>query len=204
MIAVELAELCKIKNIPFTVVRHRPTRSAAETQAVLPRDCLVQKTITCKLADRTTDKLVLWTGVADYRINRSLHKQAAKLLQLKRVQRQTFNPNEIDPLQFYGVPEGAVNPFLLQYSPAISKLDAILFLAWPKVWNEKYKVAISLSLEESLLISLCQLQNLLLSYKERVFPNLNLFDLEENPTYVCSETGSGAKKRDSVILDTFG
>ncbi|MCH5584015.1 hypothetical protein MK805_03430 [Shimazuella sp. AN120528] len=187
MVEADLVNLCKLGNIPSTTFFHQPTRSAAETQAVLPKGCLVQKTITCKLADKTTNKLVLWTGVADFRIHRSLHREASQLLNLKRIRSHTFNPKEIEPLQFYGVPEGTVNPFLSYSSPATRNLDAIFFLPWPSEWNEKYKVAISLSLQESLIISLSHLKHLLWEYQQRIFPDLHVFELSEIPSYMAQE-----------------
>ncbi len=62
MIKEKLVHLCNINNIPWTTFFHPPTRSAAETQTVLPEGCLVQKTITSKLADKSTNKSCIMDG----------------------------------------------------------------------------------------------------------------------------------------------
>jgi len=183
VIGHQLKKICKQKSIPFRCVYHDPTRSAAETQAVLPEDCLVQKTITCRLTSKGSEKLILWTGVADYRISRSMYKQVAKLLDMNRIQRQTSNPKDIEPLVFFSMPEGTISPFLVNPSPAVDKLDAIIFLPWPKDWNVKYEVAISLSLEESFIIPLFRLQELLLAYQTSIYPNLQVIQFCGSPNY---------------------
>lgn len=50
-----------VKDLPERIYWHAPTHSAAETQAVLPSQVLVQKTVSVEMAGR----LLLWTSVGE-------------------------------------------------------------------------------------------------------------------------------------------
>jgi len=165
---------CHEIRLSQRVIRHEATYSAAETQGVLPTDCLVQKSVTGLLGD----KIVLWTGVSDYEITRHEQHTAAHLLGLSHTSDHTLNPSIIDPLGFYGMAEGMVSPFLVPGSPAASELAAVCVLSWPQEWEHAHSVAISLSLHESLVIPLAGLHRLLDIYLERTFPRLPVLRIE--------------------------
>lgn len=168
----QLTALCEEFDIPTKIVTHAPTFSAAETQAVLPEDCLVQKTIT----DRVDGKLLLWTGVGDYRLTRALHKAANARLGLAAGRDHTLNPRDIDAFAFYGMQPGMVSPFLMKGTRAVRELSAV-FVLESFEYDAARPVAISLSLTESMIVSLEYLRTLLREYADAVYPRIPRFTL---------------------------
>lgn len=168
-------DLCRRLSIPTTIARHAPTLTAAETQAVLPESCLVQKTITGCVAN----KIILWTGVGDFRVSRTMHKRANERLALPAGRDHTMNPPQVDPLHFYGMNPGMVSPFLIENTPAVNQLAALFVLDWPH-YAEPFSVAISLSLTESLVIPLARLNALLCAYANAVYGHVPIFRLSQS------------------------
>jgi hypothetical protein len=171
----QLFNTCEQLAVPVTVVNHAPTFTAAETQAVLPQGCLVQKTITGRVAD----KLILWTGVGDFRVTRVLRKMANQKLGFTTKRDHNFNPVEIDPFLFYGVRPGMVSPFLIRDTPATSQLTALFALDWSSYSANTTSVAVSLSLTESLIMPVRELEGVLHTYARAVYSELPIFTLTE-------------------------
>lgn len=170
-----LKALCSDLGILGRHVWHPVTGTAKETQAVLPKGCLVQKTVTGKMAG----KLLLWTGVSDFRVAGSHRKQVARRIGLNSAaaRNHTFNPAEIEPAPFFGMAEGAVNPFLIPGTPALLGLTAVVHLPWPADWEGAFDVAISISLEESLIVPLSGLRQLLWNYAAETYSHIPLISL---------------------------
>jgi hypothetical protein len=157
------------------LVRHVLTRSAEETQAVLPRRVLVQKTVTLEM----DGKLILCSGVGAQPVTRRhLHTLAAKLSLSRRVtKRCTLNPITCDPVQEFEMLPGMVSPFLRPQRP--TRLTAVVFLPWHRYWEEQgYEVALSLSLWESFLLPLRSLKAVLYSYASQAYPDLPVVELQ--------------------------
>lgn len=166
-----LDDLCVQLAIPINVVRHKSTFSAAETQAVLPEKCLVQKTVT----GRAANKIVLWTGVGDYRVTRPLRKMANRQIGVAAARDHILNPSDVDALTFYGMQPGMVSPFLISRTPAAHELAAMFVLDWRRTHDLSASVAISLSLTESLVVPLKHLDALLCAYAKTVYAHLPFF-----------------------------
>ncbi len=168
----QLERLCVRLSLPTRIVNHQPTFSAAETQSVLPKGCLVQKTVT----DQVADKLLAWSGVGDFRLSRRLYKQANQLLGSPRTDEHTLNPPDVDAMAFYGMQPGQVSPFFGPGTPAITELSALFLLDWSNV-DTKLCVAISLSLYASLIIPVSGLEALLRTYAIATYPHLAIYTL---------------------------
>lgn len=156
-------------DLPTESVRHAATRSAAETQAVLPPGVLVQKTVTVVFGNASRTR-VLWTGVGDFSIERDALRQVADRLHLARraAKHATINPAWIDPVAAYDMEPGMVSPFVApDRTPGLCALVAQTLLP---VWDASLRVAISLSLHESLLVPLPALPVLLRGYHARAYP----------------------------------
>jgi len=166
----QLTSLCTKLSVPVKRVSHRATLSAAETQAVLPTNCLVQKTIT----DKVADQLVMWTGVGDFRISHSLYKMVNKIIEVPMSAEHTLNPSTVDAVQFYGMQPGMVSPFLIPGTPAMQRVAAIFVLDWSK-YDPALSVAISLSLHTSLIVPLLDLEKLLRAYAASVYAPIPLY-----------------------------
>lgn len=160
-------------SIPVVFSQHGPTFSAAETQSVLPAGCLVQKTLTGRVAD----EVILWTGVGDFSIHRSHRKRANAHLQIPTGRDHTLNPHDIDPLAFYGMQPGMVSPFLVSDTPAVDRLAAIFMIDWSHMHQVGQTVAISLSLTESLIIPLNHLHALLFAYANEIYGQMPIFTI---------------------------
>ncbi len=153
---------------PYTTCQHAATMSAAQTQAVLPPDVLVQKTVTVAFGDRCRT-CVLWTGVGDFQIKKEAALVVAERLGLTRraAKGTTINPAWVDPVAAFGMEPGMVSPFLPPQSlkdQGRVPIVALVVQAWPTGWEASKHVAISLSLYESLIIPLCSLRLLLRNY----------------------------------------
>jgi hypothetical protein len=157
------------------LVRHVSTRSAEETQTVLPPRVLVQKTVTMEM----DGKLILCSGVGAQPVTRRhLHTLAAKLsLSRRATKRCSLNPITYDPVGEFEMLPGMVSPFLRPRRP--TRLAAVVFLPWHRHWEEQgYEVAISLSLWESFLLPLRCLKAVLCSYASYAYPDLPVVELQ--------------------------
>ncbi len=168
-----LQTLCTRLALTNSVIEHGPTFSAAETQAVLPPGCLVQKTVT----DRVADKLVVWTGAGDFRLSHRAYRSANRTLGLRTRSEHTLNPHDVDALKFYGMQPGMVSPFFIPGTQAISQIAAI-FLVDQVEPAEGLLVALSLSLHKSLLIPLKGLDELVHLYASTVYADVPLYRTE--------------------------
>jgi len=161
------------------LLRHGPSLSAAETQALLPPGVLVQKTVSMKLADT----LLLCTGVGPQRVTRQQLRAIAAALALPRraVKQCTVNSLTSNPIETFAMQPGMVSPFL---HPSLhTGLGALVLLPWPEWWEAQGReVAISLSLWESLVLPLRCLRQLIRNYARRAYPGVRVIDLESEET----------------------
>jgi hypothetical protein len=161
------------------LLRHWPTLSAAETQALLPPGVLVQKTVSLSLANT----LVLCTGAGSQRVNRQQLRALSAALALPRqaVKHCTVNALAANPVEIFAMQPGMVSPFL--HPTHDNTLGALVLLPWPKRWEaQEREVAISLSLWESLALPLCCLRPLIRSYARRAYPDVRIVELESEGT----------------------
>ncbi|SRR5712692_7658734 len=153
-------------DLASSVIWHEPSLLASEKAAILPGH-LVQKSITLRFAER----LVLCSGVGDFRMSRPLLRQIARSLELEqsRYQRVRINPWEYPPEYLYGILEGMVSPFLR--AGHVTHLEAVVFLAFSDAQALPHtQVAISLSPFESLLVPLASFQQVLNAYADATYP----------------------------------
>src|SRR5260370_11186316 len=87
------------------LLRHGPSLSAAETQALLPPEELVHKTISIKLAET----LLLCTGVGPQRLTRQHLRAIAAALALPR---RTINPVTYHSVETFAMQPAMVSPLL--------------------------------------------------------------------------------------------
>jgi len=157
------------------LLRHGPTLSAVETQALLPPGVLVQKTVSLTLADT----LLLCTGAGSQRVNRQQLRAISEALALpRRASKQcTVNAPNSNPVEIFAMQPGMVSPFL--HPNHDSAFGALVLLPWPKRWEaQEREAAISLSLWESLALPLGCLRPLIRSYARRAYPGVQIIELE--------------------------
>lgn len=168
--------ILKQLNQRYITCQHVATMSAAQTQAVLPLNVLVQKTVSVAFGDRDRT-CVLWTGVGDFQIKKEAILLVAENLGMSRraARGATINPVWLDPVATFGMETGMVSPFLPP-SPFAdrhpSPIAALIVQAWSPEWEASKHVAISLSLYESLIVPLCALRSLLQNYYASKLPSI--------------------------------
>jgi hypothetical protein len=113
---------------------------------------------------------VLWTGISDSRVSRSHTRQVAKTLTQagRAAANHTFNPQEINPADFFGMAAGMVSPYRVSGTPALTQLAAIVWLAPWTAQESDTKVAISLSLNESVVLH---------AYAHHMHPDIPILNL---------------------------
>jgi len=156
------------------LLRHSPSKSAAETQALLPPGVLVQKTISVTLGER----LLLCTGVGTGSLARwHLRDMAAALaLPFRTLKRCTINSSTHMPVETFAMQPGMVSPFL--HPERAVPLSALVLLPWRERWDaQEREVAISLSLWESLILPVRCLRPLIRQYARRAYPQVRLIEL---------------------------
>ncbi len=169
------------------ILRHAASRSAVETQALLPPNVLVQKTVSVML----DDTCLLCTGAGSYRLTRSELRKIGRSLALSShaASHATINASSCSPVEMFGMQEGMVSTFLPPYRqtgltalvllPSLSAYHTAMANAQEQAWE----IAISLSLWESLLLPLRSFRPLVEAYGKRACPALRLITLEsEKPT----------------------
>ncbi len=157
------------------IVSHAASHSAAQTQAVLPRGALIQKTVTVAMEGR----LLLCTCVCDQELERKQLRAMADALALPRraVKRCSINPSTCDPEEEFGMLPGMVSPFLPPLRS--TRLAAVVLMPWPRWWEEQEReVAVSLSPWESLLLPLRCLIDIVRCYARHAYPYARLIELE--------------------------
>jgi hypothetical protein len=156
------------------LLRHSPSKSAAETQALLPPGVLVQKTISVTLGER----LLLCTGVGTGSLTRwHLRDMAAALaLPFRTLKRCTINSSTHTSVEAFAMQPGMVSPFL--HPERATPLSALVLLPWRERWDaQEREVAISLSLWESLVLPVRCLRHLIRQYARRAYPQVRLIEL---------------------------
>ena len=173
--------------------QHEATLSAAQTQAVLPPGVLVQKTVTLAFADPHRS-CVLWTGVGDFQISKEAIRVVAEQLGFSRraTRSAIINPGWLDPVAAFGMEPGMVSPFLPPPLPGqqTSPIAALVVESWPTTWERTMRVAISLSLYESLIVPLNMLRSLLHYYSHLAYPSVPCLFLPADlpsPSKMCSD-----------------
>jgi hypothetical protein len=161
------------------LLRHGPTLSAAETQALLPPGVLVHKTVSMTLAETS----FLCTGVGSQRMTRQHLRAIAATLALpgRTIKQSTVNPVTSNPVETFGMQPGLISPFL--HPSHHTGLGALVLLPWPEQSEAQAReVAISLSLWESLVLPLRCLRLLIRSYARRAYPGVRVIELESDET----------------------
>lgn len=161
------------------LLRHAPSHTAVETQALLPPRVLVQKTVSVSLGKR----LLLYTGLGTDNLKRwHLHDIAATLgLPYRTLKRCTINSAAHSPVEAFAMQPGMVSPFL--HPQRVAPLSALVLLAWRERWEKQAReVAISLSLWESLALPVRCLRPLLRRYASQAYPQVRLIELAQSET----------------------
>lgn len=157
------------------LLRHGPSQRAAETQALLPPEVLVQKTISVTLGER----LLLCTGVGIQSLTRWQLRDISAALALpnRTLKRGTINSSTHTSVEAFAMLPGMVSPFL--HPERAAHLSALVLLPWRELWEaqEREEVAISLSLWESLALPVRCLGPLLLRHARRAYPQARLIEL---------------------------
>jgi len=155
-----------VDDLPQRICWYAPTLSASETQAVLPPQVLVQKTVSVEMAGR----LLLWTGVGEYEHTLDQRRVVASALGLPhRAARQcSTNSATCRPEEEFAMLPGMVSPFLSPWRP--TRLVSVMQVPWPTAWEEQGKaVGVSLSLFESLILPLSSFRAIVLQYSARAY-----------------------------------
>src|SRR5205085_12253338 len=161
------------------LLRHSPSKSAAETQALLPPGVLVQKTISVTLGER----LLLCTGVGTGSLARwHLRDMAAALaLPFRTLKRCTINSSTHMLVETFAMQPGMVSPFL--HPERATRLSALVLLPWRERWDaQEREVALSLSLWESLALPVRCLRPLIRQYARQAYPQVRLIELGSEGT----------------------
>lgn len=156
------------------VFHHDASLSAAQTQALLPSMVMVQKTVTVIMGE----KLLFYTSVGDQVMTRQHRLLIAQALGLSRhaAKCATINPSWCDPAREFEMQPGMVSPFL---NPShVQPIAALAIRAWPALWEEDGRdVALSLSLQESLLLPLRCLRSLLQDFARQAYPSAMFIEI---------------------------
>jgi len=161
------------------LLRHGPSLSAAERQALLPPGVLVHKIVSMTLAET----LLLCTGVGPQRLTRQHLRAIAAALALPRwtVKQCSINPVTYHSVETFAMQPGMVSPFL--HPSYHTGLGALVLLSWPEPREaQEQEVAISLSLWESLVLPLRCLRQLIRSYARQAYPGVRVIELESEET----------------------
>jgi hypothetical protein len=194
----EYATAWEMRPLHARLLRHAPSHSAAQTQALLPPGVLAQKTVTLALGE----SLLLATGVGTRTLSRQELRAITQALGLPSRARihGTFNPPPHDSVERFGMVRGMVSPFLPPTRE--TGLSALVLLPWPQRWDAQAReVAISLSLWESLVLPLGSLRALVRLYAGRAYPGVHIIDLggeeeEETDASFAHDCGSSYLRAD--------
>lgn len=163
-----LYDICSqyVDDLPQRICWHAATLSAAETQAVLPPQVLVQKTVSLEMAGR----LLLWSGIGEQEHTLEQRRIVANALGLPRraAKQCSTNPVTCRPEEEFSMLPGMVSPFLPPLRP--TRLISVVQVPWPIAWEEQGKaVGVSLSLFESLILPLSCFRAVVLQYAARAY-----------------------------------
>ena len=134
----------------------------------------VQKTLTIRVGGLT----VLLSTIGDAILRRSELREIGNRLGLSRAAARQIhiNPGDVSPLAQFGLPAGMVSPFLPPGRATILS-GVVLADVGAKDGRERDLVALSLSLNWSLLIDARHLNSVVREYAETAYPWLPLIDL---------------------------
>lgn len=161
---LQIAQRKGLTDLDQRVIRHAGSLRAAEKQEMLPA-YLVQKTLTIKIAG----KLVLCSGLGDFKISRRILGDLSSLLDLTRRDNRCYiNPASFIPEIELGLLRGMVSTF---FSPGrITQLSLVAFIKPSE--HLKNDVAVSISPSESLILP-CQLfADIVQAYAEEAYPHV--------------------------------
>jgi len=151
-----------VTDLDRRVIRHEPSFSAADKQAILP-GFLIQKTVTILIEN----KFVLCSSIGDLKISRKLLGEIAVMLGFPRRGLNTYiNPVAFIPEIELGLLRGMVSTF---FSPGrITQLDLVALIAPSS--SQMPDVAVSLSPCESLLLPCAVFPAIVRKYAEHAYP----------------------------------
>jgi hypothetical protein len=151
-----------VTDLDRRVIRHEPSFSAADKQAILP-GFLIQKTVTILIEN----KFVLCSSIGDLKISRELLGEIAVMLGFPRRGLNTYiNPVAFIPEIELGLLRGMVSTF---FSPGrITQLDLVALIAPSS--SQMPDVAVSLSPCESLLLPCAVFPAIVRKYAEHAYP----------------------------------
>lgn len=161
------------------LLRHDPSLSAAEMQALLPPGMLVHNTVSISVGDTS----LLCTGVGPQRLTRQQLYAIAVAMALPRwtANQCIINPVTSNPVETFTTQPGLISPFL--HPSHHTDLGALVLLPWPEQSEAQAReVAISLSLWESLVLPLRCLRQLIRTYAKRAYPEVRIIELESKET----------------------
>jgi hypothetical protein len=159
---LEVARNEGINDLDRRVIRHEPSLSAADKQAILP-DLLIQKTLTILIES----KFVLCSSIGDLKISRKLLGEIAVKLGLPRSGFSSYiNPAAFIPEIELGLLRGMVSTF---FSPGRMTQLGLVALITPSS-SQMPDVAVSLSPFESLLLPCSLFPTIAKKYAERAYP----------------------------------
>ena len=171
------------------LLRHGPTLSAAETQALLPPGVLALKTVSMTLGETS----FLCTGVGPQRLLRQHLRAIAAGLALpgRTVKQCTIYPLSYNLVETFALLPKMVTPFL--HPSHHADVSALILSPWPKQWEARDReVAIPLSLWESLVLPLRCLRQVIRCYASRAYPAVRIIELEsEEMLYAHAEKCTG-------------
>lgn len=172
LLLFQIGEQQRVPITPASFCWHAPTRTASETQRVLPSHVTVLKTVTVTMSTH----VLLWTTIGDGTLTRPALKQAATMLGLPKMaaRHSTINPASIDPEGTYALRGGMVSPFLPPGQPI--PLSAVVFAGAKAETShtcaQEQHIALSLSRYESLLVPQRHFPQMLRDYALHVYPQL--------------------------------
>ena len=164
-----------LDDLHVRICRHGVSQSAVETQALLPRHVLVQKTVSVEMAGN----LLLWSCVGEQKVDLSQRRVVAASLglPLRAAKRCSINSPTCSPEEEFAMMRGMVSPFLPPHCP--NRLSAVVLVSWSQEWEDQGKeVGISLSLFESLVLPLKYFRPIMQQYMRRAYtPNVRWIEL---------------------------
>ena len=158
---LEVAKDQGVTGLDRRVIRHKPSFSAADKQAILP-NALVLKAVTILIED----KFVLCSSLGDLKISRKLLREVGAALGLPRKFNSYINPAAFIPEIELGLLRGMVSTF---FSPGRMTRLRLVSLIIPSS-SQLSDVAVSLSPCESLLLPGGLFPAIAKTYAERAYP----------------------------------
>jgi hypothetical protein len=151
-----------LDNLYERVVRHGPSITARDTQALLKESC-IQKTVTILIEDQ----FILCSSIGDAKIPHQILRKIRKMLGLPRSGFNSYiNPNNFVPEVELGLLRGIVSTF---FPPGrLTQLSQVVLITPEE--ELKQEVAISLSPFESLLIPASLFPRIAIKYAQTAYP----------------------------------